>query len=153
VPARSVLRHIRLLNTQEQKPITNSRDTQELLPEAGIAMLKMFSTFKEKTSLLEDFGYYEVCRSYGSISLAASSTSLVPQMQSAKKAQTDAVITDNTPDAGQQGGRPPSQGNSAGNSLVKGFSPSGPPSLAPSRFAVIGGSMNGRGGLRGSPAR
>jgi hypothetical protein len=55
-----MLRHIRLLNTQEQKPITNSRDTQELLPEAGIAVLKMFATYKEKTSLLEDFGYYEV---------------------------------------------------------------------------------------------
>ncbi len=55
-----MLRHIRLLNTQEQKPITNSRDTQELLLEAGVAVLKIFAMYKEKTSLLEDFGYYEV---------------------------------------------------------------------------------------------
>ncbi len=33
--------------------------------------------------------------------------------------------------------------------MVKGFNPAGPPSLAPTRFAVVGGSMNGRGGYRG----
>jgi len=57
------LRHIRLLNTPEQKPITNSRDTQELHYEAGCEVLQIFLDHqtKSKTSLLQDFAYYEVC--------------------------------------------------------------------------------------------
>ena len=56
------LRHIRLLNTPEQKPITNSRDTQELHYEAGCEVLQIFLDHqnKSKTSLLQDFSYYEV---------------------------------------------------------------------------------------------
>lgn len=53
------LRHIRLNNTQERKPVTNSRDTQELLPEAGHEMLRIFFTHPARTSLLQDFAYYE----------------------------------------------------------------------------------------------
>jgi hypothetical protein len=56
----SALRHIRLMNTQEQKPITNSRDTQELLWHAGCEVLAIFSNFREKTSLLQDWGFHEV---------------------------------------------------------------------------------------------
>jgi hypothetical protein len=56
----SALRHIRLMNMPEQKPITNSRDTQELLRDAGVEVMKIMSTYKEKTSLLHDYGYYEV---------------------------------------------------------------------------------------------
>lgn len=60
----SALRHIKLLNTQERKPITNSRDTQELLYEAGSELLSIFLDFQDraKTSLLQDFTYYEVRR-------------------------------------------------------------------------------------------
>ncbi|KAF8517600.1 YTH-domain-containing protein [Hysterangium stoloniferum] len=54
------LRHIRLNNTQERKPVTNSRDTQELLPEAGHEMLRIFFTHPARTSLLQDFAYYEL---------------------------------------------------------------------------------------------
>ncbi|KZT26615.1 YTH-domain-containing protein [Neolentinus lepideus HHB14362 ss-1] len=54
------LRHIRLSNTQERKPVTNSRDTQELPPEAGIEMLKIFHTHPARTSLLQDFAFYEL---------------------------------------------------------------------------------------------
>jgi hypothetical protein len=54
------LRHIRLNNTQERKPVTNSRDTQELLPEAGQEMLRIFHTHPARTSLLQDFAYYEL---------------------------------------------------------------------------------------------
>jgi hypothetical protein len=54
------LRHIRLNNTAERKPVTNSRDTQELLPEAGQEMLRIFYTYPAKASLLQDFGYYEL---------------------------------------------------------------------------------------------
>jgi hypothetical protein len=58
----SALRHIRLINTPEQKPITNSRDTQELHYEAGCEVLQIFLDYqtKSKTSLLQDFAYYEV---------------------------------------------------------------------------------------------
>lgn len=59
----SALRHIRLTNTPECKPITNSRDTQELPYEAGTEVLQIFLDYqtKSKTSLLQDFAYYEVC--------------------------------------------------------------------------------------------
>lgn len=47
-------------NTQERKPVTNSRDTQELLPEAGHEMLRIFFTHPARTSLLQDFAFYEL---------------------------------------------------------------------------------------------
>lgn len=53
------------MNTPEQKPITNSRDTQELHYEAGCEVLQIFLDYqnKSKTSLLQDFAYYEVSAS------------------------------------------------------------------------------------------
>ncbi|KAF9014038.1 YT521-B-like domain-containing protein [Cyathus striatus] len=54
------LRHIKLNNTQERKPVTNSRDTQELLPDAGLEMLRIFHTHPARTSLLQDFAFYEL---------------------------------------------------------------------------------------------
>ncbi|THH27431.1 hypothetical protein EUX98_g6765 [Antrodiella citrinella] len=56
----ATLRHIRLNNTQERKPVTNSRDTQELLPDAGQEMLRIFHTHPARTSLLQDFAFYEL---------------------------------------------------------------------------------------------
>jgi YT521-B-like domain len=47
-------------NTQERKPVTNSRDTQELPPDAGQEMLRIFHTHPARTSLLQDFAFYEV---------------------------------------------------------------------------------------------
>lgn len=52
------LRHIRLENN-DNKPVTNSRDTQEILMEPGKEMLRIFATFKSKTSLLDDFSFYD----------------------------------------------------------------------------------------------
>ncbi|KAI9571394.1 YT521-B-like domain-containing protein [Boletus coccyginus] len=54
------LRHIRLNNTAERKPVTNSRDTQELMPDAGQEMLRIFHTHPARTSLLQDFAFYEL---------------------------------------------------------------------------------------------
>ncbi|KAH8826858.1 YT521-B-like domain-containing protein [Flagelloscypha sp. PMI_526] len=54
------LRHIKLNNTQERKPVTNSRDTQELLPDAGQEMLRIFHSHPARTSLLQDFAFYEL---------------------------------------------------------------------------------------------
>lgn len=56
----ATLRHIKLNNTQERKPVTNSRDTQELLPDAGQEMLRIFHTHPARTSLLQDFAFYEL---------------------------------------------------------------------------------------------
>jgi hypothetical protein len=47
-------------NTQERKPVTNSRDTQELPPDAGQEMLRIFHSHPARTSLLQDFAFYEV---------------------------------------------------------------------------------------------
>lgn len=55
------LRHIRLNNTPERKPITNTRDTTEVPYDAGCEVLQIFldHQHKSKTSLLQDFAYYE----------------------------------------------------------------------------------------------
>ncbi|CAG8525329.1 16927_t:CDS:2 [Racocetra persica] len=54
----SQLKHINVVNN-EDKPVTNSRDTQELFIEAGREMLKIFSNYRSQTSILDDFKYYE----------------------------------------------------------------------------------------------
>merc|ERR1712079_967768 len=54
----SQLRHIRLENN-ENKPVTNSRDTQEVPPEKGKMVLKIIHGFSHLTSILDDFVYYE----------------------------------------------------------------------------------------------
>ncbi|XP_028120484.1 YTH domain-containing protein ECT4 isoform X1 [Camellia sinensis] len=51
-------RHI-ILENNENKPVTNSRDTQEIRCRQGIEMLKIFKLYTSKTSLLDDFMYYE----------------------------------------------------------------------------------------------
>jgi hypothetical protein len=54
----SQLRHIRLENN-ENKPVTNSRDTQEVPPEKGKQVLKIMHNYKHSTSIFDDFGHYE----------------------------------------------------------------------------------------------
>ncbi|XP_039137181.1 YTH domain-containing protein ECT4-like isoform X2 [Dioscorea cayenensis subsp. rotundata] len=54
----SILKHITLENN-ENKPVTNSRDTQEVKLEQGIQLLKLFKEHVSKTSILDDFGFYE----------------------------------------------------------------------------------------------
>ncbi|KAK7388055.1 hypothetical protein VNO78_22858 [Psophocarpus tetragonolobus] len=51
-------RHI-ILENNENKPVTNSRDTQEIMYSQGLEMLKIFKNHTSKTSLLDDFMYYE----------------------------------------------------------------------------------------------
>ena len=45
------LRHILLLNRNEVKPVTQSRDTQELLPEALAELLRIFCTYVSYSTL------------------------------------------------------------------------------------------------------
>ncbi|KAL5097784.1 hypothetical protein RYX36_002111 [Vicia faba] len=51
-------KHI-ILENNENKPVTNSRDTQEIMYFKGLEMLKIFKSLALKTSLLDDFMYYE----------------------------------------------------------------------------------------------
>ncbi|KAG6575149.1 YTH domain-containing protein ECT2, partial [Cucurbita argyrosperma subsp. sororia] len=51
-------RHV-ILENNENKPVTNSRDTQEIPFKKGLEMLKLFKSHTLKTSLLDDFIYYE----------------------------------------------------------------------------------------------
>ncbi|CAG0887497.1 unnamed protein product [Darwinula stevensoni] len=52
------LRHIRLENN-ENKPVTNSRDTQEVPYEKGKQVLKIMHHYKHTTSIFDDFIHYE----------------------------------------------------------------------------------------------
>ncbi|KAJ1985193.1 hypothetical protein H4R34_000152 [Dimargaris verticillata] len=58
------LRHI-LLSNNNNKPITNSRDTQEVLPEPGRILLRMFLDAPADSAMLEDY------RRFGDRPLAA----------------------------------------------------------------------------------
>ncbi|KAH7682155.1 YTH domain-containing protein [Dioscorea alata] len=52
------LRHI-ILENNENKPVTNSRDTQEVKFTQGTEMLNIFKNYCSKTSILDDFDFYE----------------------------------------------------------------------------------------------
>ncbi|XP_017626668.1 YTH domain-containing protein ECT3-like isoform X2 [Gossypium arboreum] len=52
------LRHVTLKNN-ENKPVTNSRDTQEVNFEQGMQILKIFKDHSNKTCILDDFEFYE----------------------------------------------------------------------------------------------
>ncbi|CAI9099002.1 OLC1v1035746C1 [Oldenlandia corymbosa var. corymbosa] len=54
----SRLRHI-LLENNDNKPVTHSRDSQEVKLEQGIEMLKIFKEYEADTSLLDDFKFYD----------------------------------------------------------------------------------------------
>ncbi|GFZ20816.1 evolutionarily conserved C-terminal region 4 [Actinidia rufa] len=54
----SLLKHITLENN-ENKPVTNSRDTQEVKLEQGLQMLKIFKDHSSRTCIVDDFDFYE----------------------------------------------------------------------------------------------
>ncbi|KAI9615994.1 hypothetical protein H4Q26_011246 [Puccinia striiformis f. sp. tritici PST-130] len=55
----NALRHIKLTNTPENKPITSSRDTQEVPHDKGIQVLHIMSSYQSRTTLLQDYAWYE----------------------------------------------------------------------------------------------
>ncbi|GAA5920186.1 hypothetical protein JCM1841_006636 [Sporobolomyces salmonicolor] len=61
----NALRHIRLSNTPENKPVTSSRDTQEVPYEAGLEVLRIIATYQSRTSLLQDFAWYDAQHRHG----------------------------------------------------------------------------------------
>ncbi|KAH7866142.1 hypothetical protein Vadar_016152 [Vaccinium darrowii] len=52
------LRHITLENN-DNRPVTFTRDTQEVGLKQGIEMLNIFKSYTAKTSILDDFNFYE----------------------------------------------------------------------------------------------
>jgi hypothetical protein len=52
------LRHI-ILEYNDNKPVTNSRDTQEVRNPQGTEMLNVLKSYGSKTSILDDFDFYE----------------------------------------------------------------------------------------------
>ncbi|KAL6519259.1 hypothetical protein OROGR_018579 [Orobanche gracilis] len=54
----SHFRHI-LLENNDNKPVTHSRDSQEVKLELGLEMLKIFKGHDAETSLLDDFDFYD----------------------------------------------------------------------------------------------
>ncbi|KAL2462436.1 evolutionarily conserved C-terminal region 5 [Forsythia ovata] len=54
----SQFRHI-VLESNDNKPVTNSRDTQEVKLEQGIEMLNIFKKYETDVSILDDFDFYE----------------------------------------------------------------------------------------------
>ena len=54
----SQLRHIRLENN-ENKPVTNSRDTQEVPLAKARQVIKIVHSYQHKTSIFDDFDHYE----------------------------------------------------------------------------------------------
>lgn len=52
------LRHIRLENN-ENKPVTNSRDTQEVPHAKGVQVLRIIHSYRHSTSIFDDFSHYE----------------------------------------------------------------------------------------------
>ncbi|XP_042377605.1 YTH domain-containing protein ECT2-like isoform X3 [Zingiber officinale] len=56
--ANNLFRHITLENN-DNKPVTNSRDTQEVKLEQGLEMLSIFKKHEYEASILDDFEFYE----------------------------------------------------------------------------------------------
>ncbi|KAL2533339.1 evolutionarily conserved C-terminal region 5 [Abeliophyllum distichum] len=54
----SEFRHI-LLENNDNKPVTHSRDSQEVKLEQGLEFLKIFKNHDADTSLLDDFNFYD----------------------------------------------------------------------------------------------
>lgn len=52
------LRHIKLENN-ENKPVTNSRDAQEVPHAKGVQVLRILHSYRHSTSIFDDFGHYE----------------------------------------------------------------------------------------------
>ena len=73
-------RNIRLENN-ENKPVTNSRDTQEIPYEKGKLMLKTLHMYRHKTSIFDDFQYYESKQAEETVTKQPSNNEVNPSHQ------------------------------------------------------------------------
>ena len=83
------LRHIRLTNTPEVKPVTQSRDTQELTGEAGREVLRIMAEYPAKTSLLQDFDFYELQSRQGKVAQSPPAVGIARDTKAARPAGTN----------------------------------------------------------------
>lgn len=74
----SQLRHI-LLENNDNRPVTYTRDTQEIGLKQGLEMLKIFKNYLAKSSLVDDLGFYETREK--SVDIKRSSKSVPHQTQ------------------------------------------------------------------------
>ncbi|KNZ44855.1 hypothetical protein VP01_875g5 [Puccinia sorghi] len=95
----NALRHIKLTNTPENKPITSSRDTQEVPHDKGIQVLHIMSTYQSRTTLLQDYAWYEHNESQKS------------QNQPAVTTETSAPVTNAEPS--RQSSSPPASSSAS----------------------------------------
>ncbi|KAK8508786.1 hypothetical protein V6N13_090756 [Hibiscus sabdariffa] len=87
----TLLRHITLKNN-ENKPVTNSRDTQEVNFEQGTQILKIFKEHSSKTCILDDFEFYETRQK---IILEKKAKHRLLQKQVSNGETNDDAVTDN----------------------------------------------------------
>ncbi|KAG2315684.1 hypothetical protein Bca52824_018806 [Brassica carinata] len=55
----NLLRHITRENNDYSSPVTQSRDTQEVMLEQGLKIVRIFKEHTSKTCILDDFPFYE----------------------------------------------------------------------------------------------
>jgi len=51
---------INLNSLNDGKPVPNSRDCQEVPFEAGVQVMEIFEKYKNQTSILDDYEFYEM---------------------------------------------------------------------------------------------
>ncbi|GAA0160504.1 RNA metabolism protein [Lithospermum erythrorhizon] len=81
----SQLRHI-ILENNDNRSVTCTRDTQEIGLKQGLEMLSIFKSYTEKTSILDDFNFYE-----GREKSLKSKRSYKPASQTDRSKSTDAT--------------------------------------------------------------
>ncbi|KAJ4869449.1 evolutionarily conserved C-terminal region 2 [Raphanus sativus] len=84
----SLLKHITLENN-ENKPVTNSRDTQEVKLEQGLKIVKIFKEHTSKTCILDDFSFYEVSEEKTAIDEKKESSNADKESQTTGDAKVD----------------------------------------------------------------
>ncbi|GAA5941865.1 mRNA-binding phosphate metabolism regulator [Sporobolomyces koalae] len=130
----NALRHIRLNNTPENKPVTSSRDTQEVPYDAGLEVLRIIATYQSRASLLQDFAWYEAQHRHDKSSDDAGTTTdaVVPPRQAHyarndRNQQNHATSSSSTPASVQN-----SNGVAAATSATSsGYASQAPPQAYP----------------------
>ncbi|XP_078173872.1 evolutionarily conserved C-terminal region 5 [Carex rostrata] len=87
----NLFRHI-ILENNDNKPVTNSRDTQEVKLEQGMEMLSIFKKHEAESHLLEDFEYYEKREKLMQENRAHQLQHHVPQQQQLQMVGTDGEL-------------------------------------------------------------
>lgn len=106
------LRHIRLENN-ENKPVTNSRDTQEVPSDKGKQVLQIIHSYSHSTSIFDDFMHYEKRQEEESIHRKGDDVIVPPSGHSSHNREREARQQNGGPSREDYGGdhRPPYHNN------------------------------------------